>query len=86
MSRKRRVIAGIVIFLVVVAGLAASISYFAKLPNRLSQHETIVLGQCTFIPGAQTAVRVVVRGSKDGSPLNLAQVSVFLTTSFLLDF
>ncbi len=76
MSRKIRIIAAIVILAVIIVGLASSITYYADLPGRLSQHETIVLGQSTFVPGTQAALRVVVRDGKDGSPLGEAQVSV----------
>ncbi len=77
MSRKTTVIAGIIILLVVAAvGLGASIAYYSDLPDHLSQHETIVLGQSTYVPGSQAALRVLVRDSKDGGPVQDAQINI----------
>lgn len=52
--------------------------YYDRLPQRLSQQETIVLGQKRLVPGSQAALRVLVRDSKDGSPLSGADVAVSL--------
>jgi hypothetical protein len=51
---------------------------YADLPNRISQHETIVLGQSSFVPGSQSALRVVVRDSRDATPLPGASIKVSL--------
>ena len=61
--------------LVAAAGLSL---YYADLPDRLSQHETLVLGQNSFTPGSTGAVRVVVRDTRSGAPLSGAQINVSL--------
>jgi uncharacterized protein YfaS (alpha-2-macroglobulin family) len=61
-----------------IAALWAITSYVNHLPERLSQHETLVFGQDRFTPGSQAALRVVVRDSKDGAPLPGAQIRVSL--------
>ena len=59
-------------------GLWSLTRYYADLPSHLSQHETIILGQNRYVPGSQVALRVVVRDSKDASPLPGASVMVSL--------
>src|SRR5512140_1778621 len=77
MSRKSLILIIAAVALVAsVIGLGAAISYYTDLPNRLSQHETIVLGQSAFVPGSQAALRVLVRDSKDASPLEGAEIRV----------
>ncbi|HEX7394520.1 MAG TPA: hypothetical protein VF313_06290, partial [Anaerolineaceae bacterium] len=77
MSRKILVRIAIAILLVgSVIGMVSASAYYTNLPDNLSQHETIVLGQNTYAPGSQAALRVLVRDSKDGSPLEGAQVSI----------
>lgn len=66
------------LIVVLVGGLWALTSYYLNLPNRLSQHETIVLGPNRFVPDSQAAMRVVVRDSKDASPLPGAAIKVSL--------
>jgi len=60
------------------AGTAAAVNYYLNLPERISQQETVVLGQNRFTPGSQAAFRVVVRDSKDTSPLAGAGVTASL--------
>jgi uncharacterized protein YfaS (alpha-2-macroglobulin family) len=67
----------LLIFMLFVS-LWALTSYYRDLPNRISQQETIVLGQNRFVPGSQANLRVVVRDSKDGAPLKDAQIEVSL--------
>ena len=50
--------------------------YYLNLPERLSQHETIVLGQSRLVPGSEAALRVVVRDSSSQEPLEQAAVKV----------
>ncbi len=59
-------------------GLWFAVDYQAHLPQHLSQHETIVLGQNRFTPGTQTALRVVVRDSRDARPLPDATIRLSL--------
>ncbi len=59
-----------------IAGLWVLTAYYADLPQNISQHETIIVGQNRFTPGSQAAVRVLVRDSKDASPLAGAAIAV----------
>ena len=63
-SKKRISLVVLGLLIVVFAGLAGFSIYYADLPNRLSQHETLVLGQTRFTPGSTAAVRVVVRDTQ----------------------
>ncbi len=77
MSRKTRWAVSILSALVILIGsLIGLLVYYERLPETLSQHETIVLGQNRLIPGSTAAMRVVVRDSRDASPLPNAQVEV----------
>lgn len=58
--------------------LFATSAYIATLPDHTSGHETIVVGQDVLSPGSQSALRVLVRDSKDASPLKDAQVKISL--------
>ena len=64
--------------IVVIGGLLGVSLYYVNLPDHLSQHETIVLGQRRLIPGTQASLRVIVRDSRDGAPLPNATVSVLM--------
>jgi len=64
--------------LLLVAGLIIAVDHYARLPDTLSQHETLVYGQNRFVPGAQSALRLVVRDSRDGSPLPAADLRIAL--------
>jgi hypothetical protein len=76
MSRKRWLIPGMVAALVLILG--SLLYYIETLPERLSQHETLVLGQAQWAPGSMAAMRVVVRDSRDAAPLEGAGVKVLL--------
>jgi hypothetical protein len=79
MSRNRQLTLVLVIAIpLLFVFLFGAIAYYNDLPNRLSQHETIVLGQNQVAPGSQAALRVVVRDSKDGAPLEGASIKVSL--------
>ena len=43
-------ISGFVLMVGLVAVLWCATAYYADLPNNISQHETIVLGQNRFVP------------------------------------
>ncbi len=64
--------------LAVMGGLFGLTRYYINLPDHLAQQETIVLGQQRLIPGAQAVLRVVVRDSRDATPLSNATVSVLM--------
>jgi len=51
-------------------------NYFVDLPNRISQNETIVLGQNHFVPGSQAALRILTRNSRDATPIGNAKITV----------
>ncbi|HEY9075112.1 MAG TPA: alpha-2-macroglobulin family protein [Anaerolineaceae bacterium] len=68
----------ILVVIILTVGLGGLTYYVANLPKFVSAHETIVLGQSRLSPGAQAALRVVVRDSKDGSTLSNASVKVSL--------
>jgi uncharacterized protein YfaS (alpha-2-macroglobulin family) len=68
----------ILLILIAAATIWGITAYYEDLPNRISQHETVVLGQSHFTPGSQAALRVVVRDSKDARPLENAEISVAL--------
>ncbi|MGC9468567.1 MAG: MG2 domain-containing protein [Anaerolineae bacterium] len=79
MSRRGRFAIGVLLLLCSLAvGLIVLILHYERLPERLSQHETIVLGQTRLVPGSTGAMRVVVRDSRDASPLSGAGVKVVL--------
>ena len=70
---------GLLFAAVALAGsLWLAVDYHAHLPQHLSQHETLVLGQNRFTPGTQAALRVVVRDSRDARPLPDAAIHLAL--------
>lgn len=75
---KSKKVWGVLIVLVFILGLTAVSIHYLNLPDNLSQHETIVLGQTRFVPGSQAAIRVAVRDSSDAAPLENAAVEVIL--------
>ena len=79
MSRKSWLnfgLAAAVVILVVAA--VTAFWYISTLPQHISNHETLVLGQNTFSPGSAAAMRVLVNDSADGKPLADAEVSLSL--------
>ena len=77
MSRKTQLVVSFVLgFLILIGGLIGLLVYYERLPETLSQHETIVLGQSSLVPGSTAAMRVVVRDSRDATPLSDAEVEV----------
>ena len=76
-KQKRSLIFGIIGFiLLLLAGLFGTVWYYATLPERISQHETLDFGQSTFAPGSDAAMRVIVRDTSDGQPLSGAMINV----------
>ncbi len=77
MSRKTWLVIGVLIgFVALIGGLIGLVVHYERLPETLSQHETIVLGQSKLVPGSKAAMRIVVRDSRDASPLPNAEVEV----------
>lgn len=75
-SRKTWIVGALVAVVVLLVGLVGLSLYYENLPEHLSQHETLVLGQSQWVPGSTAAMRVVVRDSRDASPLPNAKVAV----------
>jgi hypothetical protein len=79
MSRKRNLQAFVALALLAIAvGLWVLIDHYVHLPERVSQMETLVLGQSRYVPGSQTALRVVVRDLSDQAPIADAAVKVLM--------
>ncbi len=62
--------------LILLAAIGYFTYYFWTLSERISQHETLVLGQSTFVPGSLASIRVLTRAASAGSPLADAQISL----------
>jgi hypothetical protein len=79
MSKKRALILlGVLIIVLGFSGLGYAIYHYANLPQRINDMETIVLGQSSYVPGSQAALRVVVRNMQDQEPLPDTKVEVAL--------
>jgi uncharacterized protein YfaS (alpha-2-macroglobulin family) len=78
MSRRTKISITVIVLVVIAGGLWFLNDYYSNLPDRISQHETIVLGQDHLVPGSEAAMRVVVRDTKDATPLAEATVTVSL--------
>jgi len=82
MSKKLKlnlVLLGVITLLLCLAiGVTA---YFNNLPQHLSQHETIILGQSRLSPGSQAVLRVLTRDSRNASPLPGTEVRVTIQPS-----
>jgi len=77
MSRKIfLVLAVVVVLLGLTGGLTALTVYYQELPERVGQHEAIILGQNRLVPGSQAALRVIVRDTRDAAPLPDAAVHI----------
>ncbi len=70
--------AGLLLAALVLGGLAGLAVFYARLPENLSQHETLVLGQSRWAPGSEALVRVLVRDGSTGKPLANASVEAQL--------
>ncbi len=77
MSRKTFLILAVVVLLLsLTGGLVGLTQYYLDLPDNVSQHETLIMGQNRLVPGSQAALRVLVRDTKDAAPLANATVRV----------
>jgi len=76
-ARRIRWIVTALLALVVVAAMLGTWVY-NTLPQRVDSQHTLVLGQTQFAPGSQSAVRVVVRNTKNSQPVANADVQVSL--------
>jgi uncharacterized protein YfaS (alpha-2-macroglobulin family) len=77
MSRRSRLIlVGVASSVAGAAILCGLVSYFSRLPERVSDLETIVLGQTQYVPGSEAALRVLVRDLANQAPIAGAAVLV----------
>ncbi len=70
----------VIVVLSIVAGFGA-LQWFATLPERLDDQQTIVVGPTRFAPDSDAAVRVVVQDFGKGEPIVGARVKVSLKPS-----
>ncbi len=77
-ARRIRWIVTGVLALVLVAAILGT-WWCNTLPQRVDSQHTLVFGQTQFAPGSSSAVRVVVRNTKDSQPVANADVKVSLT-------
>jgi hypothetical protein len=79
-SPRAKRIRWIVTALLALALVAAILStwVYNTLPQRVDSQHTLVLGQTQFAPGSQSAVRIVVRNTKNSQPVANANVKVSL--------
>ncbi len=77
MSKKSRfTLIAVTALLILVVGLVITTAYYNNLPENLSLHETIVLGQNRLVPGSEAALRVLVRDTSDAAPLPEARIQI----------
>jgi hypothetical protein len=50
--------------------------YIISLPENVSQQETIVVGQKSFVPGSNATFRILTREISDATPISGAEISV----------
>lgn len=75
-QRIRWILTGVLVLALVAAILGTWV--YNTLPQRLDSQHTLVFGQTQFAPGSSSAVRVVVRNTKDSQPVPNADVKVSL--------
>jgi uncharacterized protein YfaS (alpha-2-macroglobulin family) len=79
MSRKIAIILSAIFLIVLLCGgLVGATIYINDLPNRVSNHETILYGQNKLVPGSQAGIRVVVRDTTNTEPIEGAQIAALL--------
>lgn len=77
MSRRARLtLIGVGSAIAGAAILCGLVGYYSRLPERVSDLETIVLGQTQYVPGSEAAMRVIVRDLADQTPVAGAAVLV----------
>ena len=63
----RKTVFALILIAVLILGVAGSIAatlYVNNLPQRLSHHQTLLLGHNQLVPGSQAALRLLVRDSQ----------------------
>jgi hypothetical protein len=81
MSRKAKfsiVIALVCLLTLIVCGLSGGILYAIRLPEHVSEQDTLVLGQSQLIPGAPGVLHVQVQRHDNADPIAGAEVKVSL--------
>ena len=76
-ARRARWIVTIAVVLAILAAMGGMF-WYDTLPRRIDNQHTLVLGQTQFAPDSQSAVRVIVRNTKDAQPIANANVQVSL--------
>ena len=80
MSKTRIFNLGLIIFIALGLVLGAGmLIYTHNLEKFTSQHEAIILGQDTFLPGETSSLRVVVRDSANAQPLPDSEIRLLLS-------
>ncbi len=78
LTKKRIILIGLSLAALILLTLCGSLIYVATLPERISDQETVLLGQPRLSPGSQAALRVAVRQFASGKPLPQATIAVSL--------
>ncbi|UCC64778.1 MAG: hypothetical protein JSV36_06985 [Anaerolineae bacterium] len=76
--RKRMTLISIAVTFLALLTLCGALIYVATLPDRVSDQETVLLGQTRFSPGSQAALRVAVRRFDSSEPVPEAAIRVAL--------
>ncbi len=76
--RKRITLVTLTLTLLVFLALCCGLVYVATLPDRVSDQETVLLGQTHLSPGSQAALRVAVRRFDSGEAVPQANIHVSL--------
>jgi uncharacterized protein YfaS (alpha-2-macroglobulin family) len=75
-KRARLILVGVLSSIAGAAIICGLVGYYSSLPERISDLETIVLGQTQYVPGSEAAMRVIVRDLADQAPIAGAAVLV----------
>lgn len=70
-----------IVIVVMILGLIAGVVQAARLPQTVGDQETIVLGQTRFAPGSNSALRLVVRDTRNAAPIADADVVVSMQSA-----
>ncbi len=68
MFAKRLPLIAAAVLIVIIAGLITGAVRAETLPQTVGDQETIVLGQTRFAPGSTSALRLIVRDTRNAAP------------------
>jgi hypothetical protein len=77
-SKARLVVALAALVVLTTAGLLSAAVYAARLPEHVSEQDTVILGQSRLIPGAPAVLHIQVRRHENAAPVRQAEVTVSL--------